>query len=358
MARVLFFLKLDICSKNFICCSHHEFKCKMKTNLKEQVMPVYACKSSECNSKVAIIGAGFVGSTSAYAMMLDGVVSEIALIDLNSEKATGEALDLKHCMQFTRLTEINAGNSFELVSCASIVVITAGFAQKPGESRTELLRRNAMVFKTIVPQIVKYNQDCIILVVTNPLDVLTYLTLKLSGFPSCRVFGSGTVLDTARLRFLIGSYYKISPKDVSAYILGEHGDSEFLWLSKAAIAGVPLNKFPEYSDALVQDVSTQTKNAAYEIINRKGASYYSIALVVSKIIRAILQDQSRVFSVSTLIENEIYGVKDVCLSIPTVVRKGGVCQRLDIELDQSEQKLFKSSADKIKENINSIKDLI
>lgn len=321
-------------------------------------MPVYQCIDSMCNSKVAIVGAGFVGSTTAYAMMLDGVASQIALIDINKEKALGEALDLKHCMQFTRLTEIVAGDSFELLSDASIVVICAGFAQKSGESRMDLLKKNANLFKDIVPKIVKYNRNCILLVVTNPLDVLTYLTVKLSGFPSCRVFGTGTVLDTARLRYLIGSYFNISPKDVSAYIIGEHGDSEFVWASKAMIGGVPLNKFPECSDALIKDVQEKTKNAVYEVINRKGATYYSIALVVSKIVKAILQNQSRVFSVSTLIEDELYGVKDVCISIPTVVRKGGVCQRLGIELNEKEADLFKKSADKISEGISLIKDLI
>lgn len=325
-------------------------------------MPIYSCQksecnSSECNSKVAIIGAGFVGSTTAYSLMLDGCVSEIALIDVNKEKALGEALDLNHCMQFTRLTDIIAGDSFEMVSDASIVVICAGCGQATGESRANLLQRNAKVFKEIIPQIVKYNQDCILLVVTNPLDVLTYLTLKISGFPSCRVFGTGTVLDTARLRYLIGSYFKISPKDISAYILGEHGDSEFLWTSKATIGGVAINKFPEYSDSLIKDVYDQTKNAVYQIISRKGATYYSIALVITKIVRSILQDQSRVFPVSTLIENEIYGVNDVCLSIPTVVRKGGVCQQLNVDLNKIEQEFLKNSANKIMEGINSIKGL-
>jgi len=325
---------------------------------RELLMPIYSYQKSDCSSKVAIIGAGFVGSTTAYSLMLDGSVSEIALIDVNKEKALGEVLDLNDCMQFTRLTNIVAGDSFEMVSGASIVIICAGFGQAPGEPRTNLLERNAKIFKEIVPQIVKYNENCILIVATNPLDILTYLTLKISGFPSCRVFGTGTVLDTARIRYLIGSYFKISPKDISAYILGEHGDSEFMWLSKATIGGVALNKFPEFSDALVKDVCDQTKNAAYQIISRKGATYYSIALVITKIVRSILQDQSRVFPVSTLIENEIYGIKDVCISVPTVVRKGGVCQRLDIELDESEQKLLKKSANKIMEGINSIKDLI
>lgn len=353
---ILFFLTIDLYTFNFLV--FLKFLVELKV-YEEVFMAALSCKDSlECVPKVAIIGAGFVGSTTAYAMMLEGVASEIVLIDKNRKKAEGEVLDLQHCMQYTRLTEIKAGDSFELVNGASIVVICAGFAQKPGETRTDLLRKNAEVFKEIVPKIVKYNKDCIVIVVTNPLDVLTYLTLKLSKFPACRVFGAGTVLDSARLRYLIGSHFKVSPKDVLAYILGEHGDSEFIWLSKACIGGVPLKKFHNFSKEFIEDAYKQTKNAAYEIINRKGATYYAIALVAVRIVRAILLDQSRVFTVSTLIESDFYGVKDVCLSIPTIVRKGGICQRLEIELDEREQMLLKNSADKIRDGINTIKDLI
>src|SRR5579862_1482575 len=169
-------------------------------------------QKSSCVSKVAIVGAGFVGSTSAYALMLNGTVSHIALIDLDKEKAEGEALDLLHCMQFTHSVEITAGDSFELVKDAEVVVITAGVGQKIGESRADLLETNVRIFKEIIPQIIAYNQDCTLLIVTNPLDVLTHVTLKLSGFPSCRVIGTGTVLDTARLRYEIGHHFEISPK--------------------------------------------------------------------------------------------------------------------------------------------------
>lgn len=305
-------------------------------------------QKSSCASKVAIIGAGFVGSTSAYALMLNGTASHIALIDLNKEKAEGEALDLLHCMQFTHSAEIIAGDSFELVKDAEVVVITAGVGQKIGESRVDLLEKNVRIFKEIIPQIVKYNQDCTLLVVTNPLDVLTHVTLKLSGFPSCRVIGTGTVLDTARLRYEIGRHFEISPKDVSAYMLGEHGDSEFVWWSKAEIAGIPLHKFYAYSPELMHKIYEKTKNAADEIIRKKGATYYAIAMVVNKIVRAILLDQSRVFSVSSLVQN-LYDIDDVCLSLPMVIRKGGTCQRLDLELNKEEQILLQASAHKIRE---------
>lgn len=300
--------------------------------------------------KVAIIGAGFVGSTTAYALMLQGISSEIALIDINKEKADGEALDLQHCLQFTHATHIVSGSSFDLVKDASVVVITAGKAQSPGETRTNLLEANVNLFKTIIPKIVQVNKDCIILVVTNPLDVLTYVAWKLSGFPSCRVLGAGTVLDTARLRFLIGQHFDISPKDITAHILGEHGDSEFIWKSHANIAGVPLSSFAGYSDGLMNQFHQQTKNAAYQIINKKGATYYAIALVVAKIVRAIMLDQSRVFTVSSRLDN-YQGISDVCLSVPTIVRRSGVCQQLELNLSQDEKKLFATSAEKVAQDI-------
>ncbi|MFA6527117.1 MAG: L-lactate dehydrogenase [Candidatus Babeliales bacterium] len=310
-------------------------------------------------AKVAIVGTGFVGSTTAYAMMMNGVASRIALIDAKKEKAEGEALDLLHGLQFTHSVDIVAGDSFELVKEADVVVITAGFAQKSsGETRQDLLDKNVAVFQQIIPEIVRYNQDCILLVVTNPLDVLTYVTTKLSGFPRCRVFGTGTVLDTARLRYLIGRHFNVSPKDVTAYILGEHGDAEFLWASGAQIAGTPLNLFDGYSESLLTDISLQTKNAVYDIIQKKGATYYAIALGVVKIVRAILLDQSRVFSVSTLVEDEFYGVRDICLSLPTIVRKSGVCERLPVVLSQHEQMLLRASSESITRGINRANKLI
>ncbi len=302
------------------------------------------------SGKVAIVGAGNVGSTTAFALMMDGVVSEIALIDIQKEKAQGEALDLAHCMQFTKVTKIVAGDSLELVKDAQVVVLTCGVSQKPGQTRSDLLSKNVPIFKDIVSQIKKYNADCILLVVANPLDVLTYVSWKVSGFSSCRVFGAGTVLDTARLRYLIGHHFDISPKDITAYILGEHGDSEFVWWSKANIAGVPLEKFTAYDPELMSQIYEKTKNAAYEIISKKGATFYAIALVVVKIIRAILLNQPRVFTVSSVIHN-VYGVSDVSLSLPTIIRRSGICEMLAIDLDPQEQQLFKNSAQNIKEDI-------
>ena len=310
------------------------------------------------SAKVAIVGAGCVGSTAAYTMMLDGVVSEIVLIDINKDKAEGEALDLRHGMQFAKSTKVWAGDSFELVKDAEIVVLTAGFAQKPGgETRLDLLEKNVEVFKEIIPKIVKYNKDCILLVVTNPLDVLTYVSWKLSGFPSCRVFGAGTVLDTSRFRYLLGQHFDISPKDVNAYILGEHGDTEFPWWSGANIAGVPLESLDSYSKPVMEKIYQEVKNAAYEVINKKGATFYAIGLVVAKIVRAILTDQSRIFTVSSVLNN-YEDLGETCLSLPTVVRKSGICKKLDISLTDDERKLLNASAEKVSNAIKKADALL
>ena len=300
------------------------------------------------NSKVAIVGAGWVGSTAAYSIMLDGVASNISLIDKNKDIAQGHALDLMHGMQFTKSTRIEAGDSFELVKDAKIVILSAGVAQKKGETREDLLQTNVNIFKSIVPQIVKYNKDCILLVVTNPLDVLTYVTYKLSGFESCRVFGTGTVLDTSRLRYLLGLEVNISPKDITAYILGEHGDSQFVWWSHANVAGIPIKKY--LPSERLDEIYSKVKNSVYEVIKKKGSTYYAIGTIIAKIVRAILLDQARVFTVSTFLK-DYQGAKDICLSIPTVVRRSGICQRLEILLDKKEEKLFNNCIDKIDKGI-------
>jgi L-lactate dehydrogenase len=301
-------------------------------------------------AKVAIVGAGFVGSTAAYALMLDGLVSEIALIDLNKAKAEGEALDLRHGMQFTKSTKIWAGDSFELVKGAAVVVLCAGANQKPGENRSDLLQKNVSIFKELVPKITEHNKDAILLVVTNPLDVLTYVTWKVSGLPKCRVFGTGTVLDTARLRYLLSRHFKVSAKDITAYMLGEHGDAEFPWWSGANIAGIPLQEFEECSPRVMEKIHKDVCNVVYEVIEKKGATYYAIALVIAKIVRSILLDQERVFTVSTVLE-KYHGVDDIAMSVPTIIRREGVSKTLDVRLDENEKKYFHNSAEKIKKGI-------
>ncbi|MFA5075511.1 MAG: L-lactate dehydrogenase [Candidatus Babeliales bacterium] len=314
-----------------------------------------------CLGKVAIVGTGFVGSTAAYTIMLDGIANHIVLIDKDKDKAEGHALDLMHGMQFTKSTHIEAGDSLELVHDAQIVVLTAGFAQKPGESRAALLEKNVNIFRDLIPQIVKYNKDCILLVVTNPVDVLTYVAYKLSGFDSCKVFGTGTVLDTARLRYLLGEKLEISPKDITAYILGEHGDSQFVWWSHANIAGVPISKIPICAQNFCEQLHQKVKNAVYEVIEKKGATYYAIALVIAKIVRAILLDQSRVFTVSTVLknyyENKNNEIKNICLSIPTVIRKGGICQQFEIYLNKEEEAMFDLCLKRIYKDIKEAEEI-
>ncbi|MBI2652401.1 L-lactate dehydrogenase [Candidatus Woesearchaeota archaeon] len=298
-------------------------------------------------SKVAIIGAGFVGSTAAYALLIDGAASEIALIDVNKEKAEGEAMDLQHSLQFSPGTKVTFGDDYKLCKDAEIVVMCAGAHSKPGESRLDLVTRNSAILKQIVPSIAKYNKDCIILVVANPLDVLTYLTLKYSKFPKNRVFGSGTILDTARFRCLLGEYFGVSPNSVHAYILGEHGDSSFPVWSTANIAGVRLRHFKKYNKKAMDEIMAKTKRAAYEIVARKGATYYAIALGITKIVKAILTDSDAVIALSTYLNN-YHGVGDVCLSVPCIVDRNGIKEQIVMPLNSLEKKQLQRSANVIK----------
>ncbi len=301
-------------------------------------------------NKVAIVGAGFVGSTAAYAMFIDGAASEIALIDINKEKAKGEALDLVHGNLFTPYTKVRYGSSYKLCKGADIIVITAGAHQKQGETRLDLTKTNAKIMKSIIQGITEYNKTAILLIVSNPLDVLTYLALKWSRFPKTRVFGTGTTLDTARFRNLLGEYYKINPRSVHAYILGEHGDSEFPVWSSANIAGIRLSDFKKYDKKKLEEIFAKTKNAAYEIINTKGATYYAIGLAIRDIVKTILTDQHSVYPVSSLIKN-YYGVNDVCLSTPCVLGRKGILERISLHLDKEEAKLLRKSAKIIKSYI-------
>lgn len=306
-----------------------------------------AAKKGKRTSKVAIIGAGFVGSTAAYALLIDGAASEIVLIDVNREKAEGEAMDLQHSLQFKPHTKVSFGNNYGLCKDAEIVVICAGAHQKPGETRIDLVKKNSVIFKEMIPQITKHNKDCILLVVSNPLDVLTYLALKYSKFPKSRVFGSGTILDTARFRYMLGDYFQVSPNSVHAYILGEHGDSSFPVWSTANIAGVNLKYFKKYSKKAMDKIYLKTKNAAYEVIAKKGATYYAIGLGISKIVSAILSDQNEVIALSTYL-NRYYGVSDVCLSVPCVINRNGIKEQILMPLNALEKKQLRKSASVIK----------
>lgn len=304
------------------------------------------------NTKIAIVGAGNVGSTLAYTCMLQGLSHHIALIDIDKKIAAGQALDLSHCLQFTPSVFVESGDSLSMVADAQIVIICAGVSQHKDESRDDLLQANAQLFRNIIPEIVQHNSDCFIIVVTNPVDVLSYLTYKISKFPAARILGSGTVLDTARLRYLLGQRLSVNPKDVAAYVLGEHGDSEFIWWSAASIGGAALSSFAEYSLQFEHDVLMQTRNAAYDIIAQKGATYYAIALSVAKIIKSILFDQSRVFSVSMLFEDEKQG--ELFMSLPVVLKANSKHQPLHLKFNDHEKVAMKQCIERISSSIKML----
>ncbi|WP_334071195.1 MULTISPECIES: L-lactate dehydrogenase [Paenibacillus] len=297
------------------------------------------------SSRVVIIGTGAVGATTAYTLLLRERVSELVLIDANKDKALGEALDMNHGLPFTGGVKLWAGDYSDCAN-ADVIVIAAGASQRPGETRIDLLKRNADIFDTIIQNIVKYNDHGIILVATNPVDILSYVSLKKSGFPSNRVIGSGTLLDSARFRYLIGQNKGINPRSIHAHIVGEHGDSEVPLWSLANVAGIGL----EFSEEDREEIFNSTKNAAYEIINAKGATSYAIALALDRIIVSILQNEGSVLNVSTLL-NDYNGVSDVYIGVPSIVDRTGVRQVLDLTLSGQELEKFQASANKLKSEI-------
>ena len=297
------------------------------------------------SSRVVIIGTGAVGATTAYTLLLRERISELVLIDANKEKALGEALDMNHGLPFTGGVKLWAGDYSDCAD-ADIIVIAAGASQRPGETRIDLLKRNAGIFDSIIQNIVKYNNHGIILVATNPVDILSYVTLKKSGFPSNRVIGSGTLRDSARFRYLIGQNKKINPRSIHAHIIGEHGDSEVPLWSLANVAGIGL----EFNEQEREEIFNSTKNAAYEIINAKGATSYAIALALDRIIVSILQNEGSVLNVSTLL-TDYNGVSDVYLGVPSIVDRTGVRQVLDLQLGDAELTQFQASANKLKSEI-------
>jgi L-lactate dehydrogenase len=307
--------------------------------------------------KVTIVGAGFVGATTAYTLMISGLISELVLIDLNTEKAEGEVMDLNHGMPFVRPVKIYRG-SYEDCAGSNIIILSAGVSQKPGETRLDLVHNNAEVFKIILDEVTKYNNDCILLVVTNPVDILTYVTYKYSGFPKNRVIGSGTVLDTARLRYLLSQHVGVDTRNIHAYIIGEHGDTEVAAWSRANIAGIPMDDYCVKCHCCEERISRhkiyeEVKTAAYEIINKKGATYYAVALAVQRIVEAIIRNENSVMTVSSLLEGQ-YGLSEVCLSVPSIVNSNGVESILDVPIDNTEKELLIKSGQAMKEVIKSL----
>jgi L-lactate dehydrogenase len=308
-------------------------------------------------TKIAIVGgAGAVGASAAYALMMSGLASEIALVDVNERRAEGEAMDLMHGAPFVRPVTIRSGGYAECAG-AAIVVVTAGAAQKPGETRLDLVRKNTEILRGMIPQIAAAAPDAILLIVSNPVDVLTYAALKFSGLPSGRVVGSGTVLDTARLRALIGQRLDVDPRSVHGYVIGEHGDSEVVVWSRATVAGLPIDEFcgqrnRPCPDHMQDEIAEQVRRAAYEIIERKGATYYAIGLGVRHVVEAILRDQNTILTVSTLMQGQ-FGLDDVCLSLPCIVDHGGVEDVLMPKLSEGELTALRRSAQVLKDTIHA-----
>lgn len=312
----------------------------------------------ERKRKVSIIGAGFVGATTAYALMNSGVATEICIYDINMDKAMGEVMDLVHGTSFVKPVNIYAGDISETKD-SDIVIITAGAAQKPGETRLDLIEKNYNIFKGFIPQIAAASPNAILLVVSNPCDVLAYITYKLSGFPKERVLASGTVLDTSRLKYVIGKYFNVNNNNVHANVLGEHGDSEVVSWSTATIGGDTLENYCEknnleWDDEVKEVIAKDVVKAAYEIISRKGATYFAIGLATTRIVEAILRDENTILTVSALMEGQ-YGIEDVYLAVPTVVNSTGIVRIVAPEIkDEKELKKLQESARVLKENIQKV----
>ncbi|HVP20500.1 MAG TPA: L-lactate dehydrogenase [Anaerolineaceae bacterium] len=307
--------------------------------------------------RVAVVGAGFVGATFAYALLLSGLSSEIVLIDANQSKAEGEAMDLNHAVPLAQPGHVWAGDYADCAG-ATVTVITAGTAQRPGETRLDLTSRNTEIFRQIIPKVAQNNPDGVILIATNPVDVLTYASLKFSGLPSNQVFGSGTILDTARFRYLLSQHFGVDARSVHAFIIGEHGDSEVPAWSLAHIAGTHIPDFCSLNgfacnDPELDQIFKQTRDAAYEIIQLKGATYYAIGSGLLRIVEAVLRDQNTVLSISSLIQGQ-YGINDVCLSLPSIVDRGGVERVLNLDLSQQEVAGLLKSASVLKETIQHL----
>ena len=304
------------------------------------------------SGKVAIIGCGFVGGASAFALMQSRLFTEMVLLDANHQKAEGEAEDIVHGIPFGRPMQIYAGD-YDDIADAAIIVITAGANQKPDETRLDLVHKNIAIFQSIIPEITKRDFEGILLIVANPVDILTYTAQKLSGYPENRVIGSGTVLDSARLKYHLGQHLGVDSRSVHAFIVGEHGDSEIAAWSSANVSGIPLDNFCEMRGhynhmEATERIAAEVKQSAYEIISKKGATYYGIAMSVKRICEAIIRDEKSILPISTMLHGE-YGISDVVLSLPCIVGRDGYETKVPIDLDQEEVSKLHESANTLKE---------
>lgn len=304
--------------------------------------------NTQKKTRIVVIGVGAVGSTTAYTLLLRNRMDELVLIDSDKGKAIGDALDMNHGLPFLNRTKVWAGD-YEDCAEADIIIITAGAAQKPGETRIDLLKRNVIIYQSITDEVLKHNQTGILLIASNPVDVMSYFTWKKSGWPVNRIIGSGTLLDSARFRYLIGEKLEIDPRSVHAHIIGEHGDSEVPVWSLANIAGTELSITEEDK----AEIFGNTKNAAAQIIEAKGATYYAIALALDRICTAILANEAAVLNVSTLL-TDYHGISDVFIGVPCIVDRTGVREVLSLNITNQEKELLNASADKLKDIIKSI----
>jgi len=313
--------------------------------------------------KIGIVGSGLVGATTAYALVLRGVGREIVLVDLNQARAQAEADDILHAVPFAHPIQVSAGDYADLKGC-KIVLITAGVSQKPGETRLELLGRNARIFQAIVPEIIKYAPEAILLVATNPVDIMTHLAAQYAagaGLPSTRVIGSGTTLDTARFRALLGRFLDVDPQHVHAYVLGEHGDTEVLSWSMIDIGGIPLNAYCEQRGLTVcsedqEEIDSAVRNAAYHIISGKGATYYGVGAALARICEVILRDQRSILTVCTPVP-EIAGVQDVTIALPHLVGGQGILATFAPPLDTHEMEKLQHSAQLLRNILDDLESI-
>ncbi|MDR1768929.1 MAG: L-lactate dehydrogenase [Propionibacteriaceae bacterium] len=306
--------------------------------------------------KISVVGAGFVGSTIAYTLMIRGVASEIVLVDVNASRAEGEAMDIAHGAPFGQAAAIRAGG-YEAAAGSDLVIITAGTNQKPGETRIDLIARNASIMRACAEGVAANCPDAVVMVVSNPVDVMAYVAQLATGFPKERVIGSGTVLDSARFRYLLGREFGVDPRNIHGYILGEHGDSEFPAWSLVSVAGMPIDEAAAmfagpsgaaFDEAARERVAQDTRDAAYQIIDRKGATYYGIGMSATRLAEAIVRDEHSIMSVSTLLSGE-YGVEDVYLSVPAVLGQHGVERVLTPRLAEGELAELRRSAELLRE---------
>ncbi len=309
--------------------------------------------------KVVLIGTGMVGMSFAYAALNQSICDELVLIDLNEVRARGEAMDLNHGLAFSNSSmQIYFGNYYDC-SDADIAVICAGVNQKDGETRLQLLQRNYKVFESIVPRVVSSGFDGIFLVATNPVDIMTRITYELSGFNASKVIGSGTTLDTARLRYLLGNYFEVDPRHMHAYVIGEHGDSEFVAWSQAIMAAKPvydmLNEYPDrYKKEDLEKIENEVRTAAYEIIKAKGSTYYGIGMAICRIVRAIFHNENSVFTTSVRLRGE-YGLRgEVFIGNPCIINSGGANRILELKLSEEELGKLRSSYEILDESFKSI----